>query len=69
MCLEQNSGAIGTDADPKTHADVIRDLGTILLSVSDNDFDDIVCRHVADHVPDVMSFIAREKIAIRFFGN
>jgi SAM-dependent methyltransferase len=51
-------GAIGIDANPKTHADVIHDLGSIPYPFPDNDFDEIVCRHVAEHVPDVMSFIA-----------
>lgn len=51
-------GAIGIDANPRTHADVIHDLGSIPYPFPDNDFDDIVCRHVAEHVPDVMSFIA-----------
>jgi SAM-dependent methyltransferase len=51
-------GAVGIDANPKTHADVIHDLGSIPYPFPDNDFDDIVCRHVAEHVPDVMSFIA-----------
>ena len=51
-------GAIGMDANPRTHADVIHDLGSIPYPFPDNDFDDIVCRHVAEHVPDVMSFIA-----------
>src|ERR1043166_1084403 len=51
-------GAIGIDANPKTHADVIHDLGSIPYPFPDNEFDEIVCRHVAEHVPDVMSFIA-----------
>jgi SAM-dependent methyltransferase len=51
-------GAIGIDANPRTHADVIHDLGSIPYPFPDNDFDNIVCRHVAEHVPDVMSFIA-----------
>ena len=51
-------GAIGIDANPKTHADVIHDLGSIPYPFPDNDFDEVVCRHVAEHVPDVMSFIA-----------
>lgn len=50
-------GAIGIDANPRTHADVIHDLGSIPYPFPDNEFDDIVCRHVAEHVPDVMSFI------------
>lgn len=51
-------GAIGMDANPKTHADVIHDLGSIPYPFPDSEFDEIVCRHVAEHVPDVMSFIA-----------
>ncbi len=51
-------GAIGMDANPKTHADVIHDLGSIPYPFPDSEFDKIVCRHVAEHVPDVMSFIA-----------
>jgi len=51
-------GSIGMDANPKTHADVIHDLGTIPYPFSDNEFDSIVCRHVAEHVPDVMAFVA-----------
>lgn len=51
-------GAIGIDANPRTHADVIHDLGSIPYPFADHEFDEIVCRHVAEHVPDVMSFIA-----------
>lgn len=51
-------GAIGMDANPKTHADVIHDLGSVPYPFPDSNFDEIVCRHVAEHVPDVMSFIA-----------
>ena len=51
-------GAIGIDANPKTHADVIHDLGTTPYPFPNNEFDEIVCRHVAEHVPDVMSFVA-----------
>ena len=50
-------GAIGIDANPNTHADVIHDLGSIPYPFPDNEFDEIVCRHVAEHVPDVMSLI------------
>jgi len=51
-------GAIGMDANPKTHADVIHDLGSIPYPFADNEFDEVVCRHVAEHVPDVMAFVA-----------
>ncbi len=51
-------GAIGIDANPKTHADVIHDLGSIPYPFPDNEFDQIICRHVAEHVPDVMAFVS-----------
>jgi len=51
-------GAIGIDANSKTHADVIHDLGLTPYPFPADEFDEIVCRHVAEHVPDVMSFIA-----------
>ena len=50
-------GAIGIDANPKTHADVIHDLGATPYPFPDNEFDQIICRHVAEHVPDVMAFV------------
>jgi len=50
-------GAIGIDSNPKTHADVIHNLGDVPYPFTDNEFDEIVCRHVIEHVPDVMAFV------------
>jgi SAM-dependent methyltransferase len=50
-------GAIGMDANPKTHADVIHDLGDIPYPFADDEFDEIVSLHVIEHVPDVMAFV------------
>lgn len=50
-------GAIGMDANPATHADVIHNLGVVPYPFADNEFDEVVCRHVAEHVPDVMAFV------------
>jgi 2-polyprenyl-3-methyl-5-hydroxy-6-metoxy-1,4-benzoquinol methylase len=50
-------GAIGIDSNPKTHADVIHDLGDIPYPFADDEFDEIVCRHVVEHVPNVMGFV------------
>ncbi len=50
-------GAIGIDANPKAHADVIHDLGVLPYPFANDEFDEIVCRHVAEHVPDVMAFV------------
>jgi len=50
-------GAIGIDSNPRTHADVIHDLGVLPYPFADDEFDEVVCRHVAEHVPDVMAFV------------
>src|SRR3989442_3829621 len=51
-------GAVGIDSNPRAHADVIHDLGTVPYPFPDNEFDEIICRHVIEHVPDVMSFVS-----------
>jgi ubiquinone/menaquinone biosynthesis C-methylase UbiE len=54
----KTAGAVGMDSNPKTHADVIHDLGAIPYPFDDNEFDEIVCRHVIEHVPDVMALVS-----------
>ena len=53
----KTAGAIGIDSNSKSHADVIHDLGVVPYPFADNEFDEVVCRHVAEHVPDVMAFV------------
>ena len=50
-------GAIGIDSNPKAHADVVHDLEDVPYPFSDNEFDEIICRHVIEHVPDVMALV------------
>lgn len=50
-------GAIGMDSNPRAHADVIHDLGIIPYPFAANEFDEIVCSHVIEHVPEVMAFM------------
>ena len=51
------AGAIGIDANPRSHADVIHDLGVFPYPFENDQFELIVCRHVIEHVPDVMGFV------------
>ena len=50
-------GAIGIDANPRTQADFIHDLGVFPYPFNDDEFDEIICRHVIEHVPDVLGFV------------
>src|SRR5690349_24143423 len=49
-------GSIGIDANRLSHADVIHDLGTMPYPFADNEFEEIICRHVIEHIPDVLGF-------------
>lgn len=51
------AGAIGIDANPRSHADVIHNLGDFPYPFLDDEFDEIICRHVIEHVPDVLGFV------------
>src|ERR1700720_4066027 len=53
----KHPGAVGIDSNPRSHADVIHDLGVVPYPFSDDEFDQIICRHVIEHVPDVMAFV------------
>ena len=50
-------GATGIDSNPRSHADVLHDLGEFPYPFADNEFETIICRHVIEHVPDVIGFV------------
>jgi SAM-dependent methyltransferase len=51
------AGAIGIDSNPRSHADVIHDLGAFPYPFASDQFDEVICRHVIEHVPDVLGLI------------
>lgn len=53
----KHPGAVGIDYNSRTDADVIHDLGTVPYPFADSEFDEIICRHVIEHVPDAMALV------------
>src|SRR5215813_767516 len=51
-------GAIGMDINPKTAADVIHDLDDLPYPFSDDEFDEVIGRHVIEHVRDPMAVMS-----------
>lgn len=50
-------GAIGIDSNPTTQADIIHDLNIFPWPLEDSHFDRIICRHVVEHVNDMIKFM------------
>lgn len=48
-------GAVGMDINPRTAADVIHDLDDLPYPFTDNQFDEVIGRHVIEHVKDPMA--------------
>ena len=48
------AGAIGMDVNPRTAADVIHDLDDLPYPFADGEFDEVIGRHVIEHVRDPM---------------
>jgi SAM-dependent methyltransferase len=51
-------GAIGMDVNPRTDADVIHDLDDLPYPFADDQFDEVIGRHVIEHVRDPMAVMA-----------
>src|SRR5215470_15281081 len=50
-------GAIGMDVNPRSAADVIHDLDDMPYPFVDNQFDEVIGRHVIEHVRDPMAVV------------
>lgn len=48
-------GAVTLDINPEHHPDVVHDLNVIPLPFKDNQFKEIVCHHVLEHLNDLAS--------------
>jgi SAM-dependent methyltransferase len=49
------AGAVGMDVNPRTAADVIHDLDDLPYPFADDEFDEVIGRHVIEHVRDPMA--------------
>ena len=52
--INKVAGAIGMDVNPRTAADVIHDLDDLPYPFADDEFDEVIGRHVIEHVDDPM---------------
>ena len=52
--VNKTPGAVGMDVNPRTEADVIHDLDDLPYPFPDNEFDEVIGRHVIEHVRDPM---------------
>ncbi|HSF23032.1 MAG TPA: hypothetical protein VLE20_02315, partial [Blastocatellia bacterium] len=50
----KTAGAIGMDVNPRTAADVIHDLDDLPYPFADDEFDEVIGRHVIEHVREPM---------------
>ncbi|MGQ9493406.1 MAG: class I SAM-dependent methyltransferase [Anaerolineae bacterium] len=53
----KHHGAIGLDMNPLTEADVIADLNRRPWPFADNAFERILCRHIVEHITDLVGFM------------
>jgi len=52
--LRKRDGAVGIDINPRSHADVIHDLDQFPYPFADNEFDEIVCDNILEHLQDII---------------
>ncbi|MFP5262315.1 MAG: class I SAM-dependent methyltransferase [Blastocatellia bacterium] len=62
-------GAVGMDVNPRTAADVIHDLDDVPYPFADDEFDEVIGRHVIEHVRDPMAVMAELHRVTRHGGT
>lgn len=53
----KHPGAVGMDWDPASEADVIYDLNTFPYPFPDDEFDQVICSHIVEHLDRVVPFM------------
>ncbi len=53
--LRKRPGAIGIDVNPRSHADVIHDLNRFPYPFPNNQFDEIICDNIIEHLDDFLT--------------
>lgn len=59
---------IGIDVEPDSDADIIHNLNTIPWPFDDNEFDEVICQDILEHLDDILP-IMREIIRISRYGS
>lgn len=52
--LRKRTDAIGIDKNPRSQADIIHDLDQFPYPFTDNEFDEVICDNVLEHLDDVI---------------
>lgn len=54
----KTAGAVGVDFNPNSAADIIHDLNVFPWPLKSNSFDRVICRHVLEHLDDIIKAMA-----------
>jgi SAM-dependent methyltransferase len=54
----RTAGAVGVDFNPDSAADIIHDLNVFPWPLESDSFDRVICRHVLEHLDDIMRVMA-----------
>ncbi len=52
---DKTKGALGIDISPDAQADIIHDLNKLPWPLKDNEFDEIICNDILEHLDDIIA--------------